>query len=334
VGTFHGEGVRAEELRLAGVPVIEFPVRSLMRPSVVAPAFGFLRWLRQQRIAIVHPFDYPTTLFAVPLARLAGVPVVLAGQRGERRLFPPIHQKALRLTDRLVHGVVANSEFIRELLVHDYGVPAARVSVCHNGLDTARFHASGRQRMAAVGAASCVLGCIAVQRPEKMLHTLIEAFAALCRHHPGLRLVLVGEGECRPQLEAQVRQANLTGSVLFEPSTNDVERWYRSIDLFVLPSSSEAFSNSLLEAMACGCCVAASRVGGNVEAVEDGETGVLFPAGDVAGLTAALDELLRDPTRQERLAAAGARKVAATYSLEAAAKQLGEVYRSFLPSQL
>src|SRR5207244_161276 len=104
-----------------------------------------------------------------------------------------------------------------------------------------------------------------------------------------IRLLIVGSGPALPDLQASARRFALGGRCVFEPATRDVGAWLREIDIFVLPSLSEAFSNSLMEAMASGCCVVASRVGGNPELVVEGETGLLFRAADSADLARSLD---------------------------------------------
>jgi glycosyltransferase involved in cell wall biosynthesis len=98
------------------------------------------------------------------------------------------------------------------------------------------------------------------------------------------------------------------------------------MDIFVLPSLSEALSNSLMEAMACGCCAVASEVGGNPELVEHGQTGLLFPAGDSLALAAALESLLDSPALRHRLAGAGAGFIREGFSSQAAARRMGRIY--------
>src|SRR6185436_4537790 len=268
VACFDGRGVRADDLRRAGIPVIEFAVRSFGSPRTAALAWQFMSWVRRQGVALVHPFDVPTVLFGVPLARLARAPIVLSSQRGDRRLFSRGSQRALGATDRLAHGIVVNSNYIRRVLETEFRVPAARIHTCLNGLDTTIFHPGDRARRADVGAGLAV-GIVAALRPEKSIETLIEAFAGLSsRPHT---LVIVGDGPCREGLQALARRLGVLERTTFTAAAVDVTSWYRRIDVFVLPSTNESFSNSLMEAMACGCTVLASNVGGNPELVAHGE---------------------------------------------------------------
>jgi glycosyltransferase involved in cell wall biosynthesis len=117
----------------------------------------------------------------------------------------------------------------------------------------------------------------------------------------------------------------------FHPAEREVAPWLRAIDIFVLPSLSEALSNSLMEAMACGCCPVASDVGGNPELIQDGETGLLFPANCPSALAAHLDLLLRDAELRRRLATAAEGRMHRDFTREASALRMGAVYSEFLP---
>ena len=128
---------------------------------------------------------------------------------------------------------------------------------------------------------------------------------------PGARLVIVGSGPLARDLEARAAELGIGASCLFEPATGNVVPWLHAIDIFVLPSLSEALSNSLLEAMACGCCAVASRVGGNPEVIQDGNTGLLFEKSNARDLADKLLSLIRNPEFRERLAERGSCHTAA-----------------------
>jgi glycosyltransferase involved in cell wall biosynthesis len=115
----------------------------------------------------------------------------------------------------------------------------------------------------------------------------------------------------------------------FVPATGQVAEWLHAIDIFVLPSRSEALSNSLLEAMACGCCPVASRVGGSVELIHHGENGMLFEAGDVDQLSNVLETLVERRGLREQLAAR-ARSTAEQFSIGASARRMEEIYAELI----
>ncbi len=147
--------------------------------------------------------------------------------------------------------------------------------------------------------------------------------------HPELRLVIVGSGECLPALREQAARAGLA-ECRFEPVASDAAGWFRKMDIMVLPSRSEALSNSLMEAMACGCCVVASRVGGNAELVEHGVTGMLFEPGSVTSLAAALNTALNEAPLRREMGAAASRSIHRRFSLDNSVREMAGIYSSLL----
>jgi glycosyltransferase involved in cell wall biosynthesis len=329
VACFH-KGIRANELRSAGIPVLHLPVTSFMKPNALAGAWQLGHYLRKNQIKIAHTFDYPLNCFGVPVARVFGVPVVLSSQRAHRHLTPPAYLKIVRMTDRMVNGIVVNSESVREELIGREHVPARRVQLCYNGIDTVRFHAQQRARMAGLENASLVIGVVCVLRPEKGLQTLLHAFAQEARLQPGLRLAIIGDGPEIAGLTALAGQLGIADSCLFQGSVADVAPCYRSIDVFVLPSLSEALSNSLMEAMACGCACIASLTGGNPELIEDSVTGLLFEAGNVQQLAEKLSLMISQPELRARLSQRAAALIGERFSLQASAARMAEIYSSYL----
>jgi glycosyltransferase involved in cell wall biosynthesis len=324
VGCFQAEGFRAQELRASGVPIAQFHVSSFLGPALFTGAFALGRYLREHAIQIVHTFDVPLNLFGVPVARFYRTPRVVSSQRAFRALTPGLRRYLLRLTDRLVDAIVVNSEAVRLDLIQADRVPPRLIHLCYNGIDAQLFQPAARPREGPV-----VIGVICALRPEKGVETLIEAFGRL-GSWPDARLRIVGSGPALPELQALAASLKLGDRCVFEPATSVVAETLREIDIFVLPSLSESFSNSLMEAMACGCCVVASRVGGNEELIVDGETGLLFPAHESGGLARCLDQLLGNGDLRALLASAGSRRIREHYTIARAAERVAEIYRGVL----
>jgi glycosyltransferase involved in cell wall biosynthesis len=322
VACFHPEGLCADDLRAEGVPVVKFPVRSFASPSTLGAALVMRRYLRQHGIDLVHTYDVPATIFGVPAARACRVPVVISSQRAHRSLTPGIYHRLLRLTDRLADGIVVNARAIQRALILEDKVPAERIHLCYNGLRTDVFSPGLRDQPRDVAR----IGSLCALRPEKSLETLLEAFAQVRASFPQAELAMVGSGPALPGLEALAARLGLGPSCRFEPATRQVAERLRRMDIFVLPSRTEALSNSLMEAMACGCCAVASDVGGTPELVEDGKTGWLFRAGDVAGLRDKLCLLLSQPDLRRRCADAGASFIRENFSLQAAVRRMESIY--------
>jgi glycosyltransferase involved in cell wall biosynthesis len=131
-------------------------------------------------------------------------------------------------------------------------------------------------------------------------------------------------------LQDQARELGVSSQCVFQPEVPDVAPWLREIDIFVLPSRSEALSNSLMEAMACGCCPIASQVGGNPELVEDGHTGLLFRPGDAEDLAEKLRSLIADERARRALSAQAAGFIRARFDRQGEVRRMADVYRSYL----
>jgi glycosyltransferase involved in cell wall biosynthesis len=245
---------------------------------------------------------------------------------------PANYLKLVRITDHLVKRIVVNCEFLSRHLVEDEHVPADRIELCYNGLDLEQFRPFDSPRPAGLPPDALVIGIVCALRPEKGLSTLVQAFAAVRGLGPNLKLAIVGSGEMRDPLEAEARKLGIWDDCVFAPATKDVADWLRAIDIFVLPSLSEALSNSLMEAMACGCCAVASNVGGNPELVRDGVTGRLFQPRDAMGLSEILRTLVEDAPLRRRLAAAGEQRMRESFSIRKSADRMTGIYTSLIAS--
>ena len=325
---FIGEGLCANELRAHGIPVTVFPVRSLILPGALVQAARLGRYLREHGIRLVHTWDVPANLFGVFAARAAGAPVVLASQRAHRSLTPGLHRHLLRITDRMVDGIVVNCEAMRRHVVEDERVRPGMVHVCYNGIDTEKFRPGPRPAVPGLEDAALVIGAACVLRPEKGLDTLVAAFARVRRQ--GMKLLLIGNGLGEAGLRAQARALEIEADCVFLPPAADIERWLPAFDIFVLPSRAEALSNSIMEAMAARCCVMASRVGGNPELVRHEDTGLLFEPGDAVGLAAQLERVTGDAGLRAGLAARGREWMRARFSRAASLACIQQVYEGFL----
>jgi glycosyltransferase involved in cell wall biosynthesis len=323
VGCFRAGGLRSEELRAAGVPVVHFPVPTA---ASIRGALRIVTYIREQGIRLVHTFDTPANVYGVPSARMAGTPVVLSSQRAHRSLASPLNRRALRVTDRLVDAVVVNCEFVRRHLINDEKIPVGLIRLCYNGIDTRVFHPVRGARPEPLRAAPLVIGTVSALRPEKGLEALLEAFAQLRAALYGLKLAIIGSGPCLSDLQVRAQSLGILPDCVFQPATPHVASWLAAIDIFVLPSLSEALSNSLMEAMACGCAVIATRVGGNPELVVHGETGMLFETRDNVGLASLLRQLAGSPDLRAMLAANAVHLIRQHFSIESSARRMEDIY--------
>jgi glycosyltransferase involved in cell wall biosynthesis len=201
------------------------------------------------------------------------------------------------------------------------GVPARKVHVVRNGVDTDALRPPSPEERAAARAALAIpegalaIGSVGRLVPEKDYPSLVRAAASLAREGREVRVVLAGEGPERERIAAAAREGGIEASLLLLGTRDDVAGVLRALDVFVLSSVSEGLSNTLLEAAAAGLARVATRVGGNPEVVRDGEDGLLVSASDSSALAEALGRLARDAALRERLAAGARARCVAEFSM-------------------
>src|SRR5271167_626015 len=219
VGCFRPDALWRRDLDLASIPILHLPVYSFKSPSVLKAALQLIRYIRLHRIQIVHSFDAPLNVFAVPVARLAGTPAVISSQRGHRDLTGQGLKRLLRITDHVVDAVVVNCQWMKRYLVEEEHVPEHKVRLCYNAVDLDRY---GR-RIGSPSTGGLTVGTVCALRPEKGVDTLIRAFATVDRG--GVRLLIVGSGPEEVRLRALCRELGVEEACHFEPATTDVAEW-------------------------------------------------------------------------------------------------------------
>jgi glycosyltransferase involved in cell wall biosynthesis len=322
VARFEGRAIR----------LIYRPIEALYAPRGIA-AYGFVRQhVLRGNYDILQSHHEKSDLINALLPRVRGLRRISnrrdLGFQKSRRV-----RAVMRRANSRFDRIVAPSKAILDALVADENADDARCLAIPNGVDVGRFlpaSASRRSQLrAALGFADadCLIGCVASFTPVKCHALLLDAFAQLHGDSPQCRLVLVGDGPLRAEIETQARALGIANAVHFLGARADVEQILPALDIFVLASSTEGMSNAILEAQSCGLPVVATDVGGNPEVIENEATGLLVPASQPAALTLALRGLVAAPDRRAALGAAASRMIARDHSLAAMAAAYGRLYR-------
>ncbi|WP_375760177.1 glycosyltransferase [Corallococcus exercitus] len=303
---------------------------SLLKPNTLFQIHRMSRWLKANRVQLVHVHDFYSSILAVPAAKLAGAKVIvgrldLSHWQGKARRL--LHARMTRLADH----VVANAEAIRQLLIHEEGLPASRISVIHNGLDLQRFDARAAEGLKAAvpdtGGAPTVIHVANMNHPVKRQEDLLLALAML--RHEGTRLNawLVGDGPRRPELEKLAHELGVADGVRFLGHRSDVPALYGRATFGVLCSTAEGMSNAVMEGMAAGLPMVVTRVGGNPDLITDGERGLVVEPERPAQLAQAFRRLLANPQEARKMGKAARGFVARELSLEKMVGRHDALYR-------
>ena len=280
------------------------------------------RFLREQRVQVLHSHGFRPSLLASPVGRCAAVPVIVETphvreywRKGWKASFA-----IDRLAGRFVDHYIAVSEANRRYLVEEKGLPGNKIAVIRNGCDVERFDqahpvAANFKRIAGFAESDPVLLVAARLEPQKGHWVLLRAMDLLRAEFPNVRLVALGEGSLRAELEGLARELGLESSVRMPGHCPDVRDWMTTADVCVLPSFAEGLPLFAIECLAAGRPMVATDVDGTPEIVVDGKTGLTVPAGDPAALAEAIARLLRDPQMAARLGGAGAAWVRQCFTL-------------------
>jgi sugar transferase (PEP-CTERM/EpsH1 system associated) len=321
------DGKLSASLRRAGIGVHVVKRRPGLDALLV---LRLARFFRRERVGVVHTHGLDPMLYAGWAARLAGVPVRIHTQH-DTMLEAADWRRRLkfRIAARAFHKIVAVSARTHDIVsAHHHA--AEQVMTIANGIDERRFAATAPQGGLPVlpgESRDLVIGTVARLAPEKGLNRLIDAFAIVRQTRPRVRLMIVGDGPERGQLEAQVDRLGIRPAVSFLGYRDNVEHVVRQFDLFVLSSLTEGIPLALLEAMAAGIPPVATAVGGVPEVVVDAESGLLVPPGDPRALLHAIVDLLDHPEKRATLGTNAAARIRDKFSLSRMAADYRKLYR-------
>jgi glycosyltransferase involved in cell wall biosynthesis len=292
----------------------------------------FVCLLRERGVDALYLTDRPTWSWRYPLYRAAGVRRIMVHDRtsGART----VRGAEVHLAKRALHGLpwlsadafVAVSDFVRDRLIAVNGTPPARTHRIYNGIDLTRFAVHDRtalHRLLRVDEEQRIVFCSGRVQPYKGMQTLVDAFARLrAEGVEDVELVIAGDGPFLGELRGIAARHGLR-NIHFLGRRTDVPALLAGAAIAVVPSLwEEAFGLAVVEAMAAGVPLIASRTGGIPELVEEGRTGMLVPPGDAGALARALRVLLENPGLRGTMAVQGPITARRRFSLERAAVDL------------
>ncbi len=310
-------GLLAEEIEACGVPVTALREPDGLRPALT---FKLAALLRKKRISILHTHDERPHIYGTPAAWLAGVDRVIHTRHSMGVNLSQRQARVVNLLARMAdHFVCVSRDGAAR--ARSAGLGAHKVGLVWNGIDLTRFRPTG----------PCVDGpavTVARVNPEKDVANLVRAAAEVARTDAAFRVEVAGDGPCLPDVRRLADELHIADAVRFRGVVRDIPTLLAGASLFVLPSLNEGISLTLLEAMAVGLPVVATKVGGTPEAVEDGVTGLLVPPGDPAALAAAIRRLRADPALARRLGEAGRRRVEQHFDVVRMVRNYEALYRN------
>ena len=340
VGCLRREGPLLSRLDGTGVRVVEFSIgKGIDSPSGIRGVLKLARFLRRERIQIMHAHDLWSNLVGMVAAKIARVPVTITSQRdlSHDAWYGTYRRRVLRYLQSRSSIVLTNANAIRDGLIEKDRLPSEKVCVIYNGVDIDGFRnvIPNREWMFPESAGKKLVVLVGNMNSDVKGHAvLISAAVEAVKHHPEAQFLLVGDGPKRKDYEAQVESAGLAQHFWFLGQRSDVPQILAFCDIAVLPSLAEGLPNAVLEYLASGLPVVATALGGNLEVIQDGTTGVLVPPKNPHALAMALSQLLGDSQFAGQIAKAGRESVVSMFSFERLVNEVDRLYAQLLNRQI
>ena len=338
VCTLLGRGPLIEEAKKSGVRAVSLNMKGKWDISVIPRFFSFLR---KHRIDILHTYLYHANILGRILGRLAGVPIIISSQRttefyGQKK--SDRWRRGYRIfldkwTSRFCCLIISNSEAGRRFLIEE-GIDPAKIITIHNGVDldqfTVRIAPGEKKRRYGLRQDSMLVGIIANLTEVKGHKYFLQAAREVLKSIPQAEFLIVGDGPLREDLGGLSKNLGISAGVNFMGFRQDIPEILSILNVFVLSSLWEGFPVSILEAMAAGKPVIASKVGGIPEAVIDEKTGILVPPEDEKALAGAIEFLLNKGKIASEMGMAGRRRAEEHFSLQRMTGEIEAAYEKFL----
>ncbi|MFN0141451.1 MAG: glycosyltransferase family 4 protein [Pyrinomonadaceae bacterium] len=324
IATLNRDGVLLKEAEaIVGGDIAEFSLTSFYDTNFVKQVRSCAKYLRNNKIDIVHTHDFYTNVFGMAAGALARVPVRIASKRETGGMRSRAQELVERMAMKFSHAIVANSISTRDYLAASI---RDKARVIYNGVDLARFNGNGHSAN----------GCRSVAMVANLRHDVknvpmfLRAAKRVVAAYPDATFVIAGEGELDQQLRRVANELGVTGNVQFIGRCTDVPALLATSKACVLTSRAEGFSNSILEYMAAGKPVVATNVGGAGEAIVDGTTGYLVASDDDEAMAKRLLEILGDEKRAEEMGDAGQRRIRENFSSDVQLEMTLRLYNELL----
>jgi len=330
-----GNSFQVASGNLEGLELFHFPTGKLYSLDGLRQIKHLLSLTKNKRVDIIHTFFEKSEVMGWLTARLSGIPVWITSRRDLGFKRKRIYDKIFRFTLKDCKKCIANCNAVRDQAIQQENIPPEKIEVIYNGLDLSEYqqtvkNKSLREELGLLNGTPLV-GLIANFNFEIKGHIyFLGAAKKILGKVPDAKFVLVGDGPLRPRYEEVARELNIKKDVYFLGIRTDVPTIISNLDVAVLSSTNEGFSNVIMESMAAGKPVVATKVGGSKEMVSDGITGYLVPPADSQAMAGAIINLIQNPDKAIAMGSAGREVVKEKFTVETMVKKYEELYFSLL----
>lgn len=333
---FGGKSPVASEIEGLGIPVIDFNFKNKFD---VFSFWHFYNWLKHEKPAILHSSLFHANLLSRVVGRILKIPIIISW-RQNINLGSNIREFLNRLSANLDDCVIAVSNEVRSKELIATRINPDKVIVVYNSINTDLYQPNddySREEIRfkfGIEGSTILLGTIGRLHPQKGITYLLEGFKEVRNQYKNAKLIIVGEGELKPQLIEQAKYLQIIDSTLFPGAKTNIPEILKALDVFILPSLWEGLPLALLEAMAAGLPVIATGVGGIPEVIENNRSGIIVPTADPGAIYSSIHRLISDPELRDSMGEAGRKRVVEKFDVKKNILQLERIYTQLLRAKI
>ena len=320
-----------DDLNQAGVPILPLTRTSRFAIGAWLP---LVRFLRRERVDILHAHKFGANVWGAVFASLARVPVLVAHEQGstfeDQRHRPFLDRE---LIARTADALIVVSPEDRRMMAEVARIGPEKLRLIRNGIVPPVPSRHDIRDELGIPPEAELVGTVAVLRPEKAVDVLIDAAALLSEVFPHLRVLVAGSGPEEDRLRTMVRERRLEDKVLLLGLRRDVADVLTALDVVAFSSDREGTPLAVMEAMAAGKPIVATRVGGVPDLVEDGVHGLLVPRRDPRALADSIARLLRDERLRSELGRRGRERQRREFDIDVTVRQVESLYEELVDAK-
>ena len=348
VACLENKGSLVQEYEKRGIPISEFKIKKLYSPATFIQIFKMAAFMRENRIQVLHCYNFYAMIIAIPAAKLAGVPVIITSIR-DRGIYLSKAKKIMqKWVCKMADNILVNADSIQHWLLEE-GYSAGKIQVIKNGIDLSLYEAGSENTIRkefGIPEAAKIVVMIARLNYMKGVEDFIRAAKTVNHYHPKTYFLIIGSPsiECLHVDESGnseyenwnrlIKRSNMQEKIIFTGNRPDIPAFLAQASISVLPSHSEGLSNTLLESMAAGVPIVTTNTGGNPELVIDGVNGLLVPVRNPRELAKAVNRILGDNQLAEKFGRASLSRAKQEHSLVNMVSKTAALYNNRLHTRI
>ena len=316
------------------VQVMEFPLQRIYGFQAIKYAMKLIYFIKKEKIKIIQTFHLLPDLYVPIVAKMAGTPIIISSRRDlgfDKNKYHLFMQRGINV---FVNKIMVNSKAVKNIVIENENVSSSKIQKIYNGVElknnkTNNFKNEIRKKLN-IKQSEFIIGILGHHRAIKGGKYFIDACPRILEQVPNTKFLIIGGGPLIEELEKRAKDLGILNHIIFAGYLINGSDYLSIMDISVNSSLSEGFSNTILESMAFGVPMVATKVGGNPEAIVDGKTGILVPPKDSSAIANAVIRILEDRALAESMGKSAKKRVEEIFSMKRMVSEIVSLYESLI----